>query len=536
MKPHHHQKRNNQSLTASSPILFGKIPHVVELSSSQQTNYHNNEEVKSLTVSEEQSCGNMTRKEHKPRKSRDFANRNVKKHADSKNKRKLTNNFVHLPCELVLHIVEYLEFSQFIHIFLLCKNLTNKLNENSSQFYKLLLIRIMKSDISSYRRYLEERTKYNSCPFSFDIKSTCFKARGIVQWKRLIEKREHELDNHLNKKRKELKDWKQVYDGYSRRRSIEHVMFRVKTVSKACWKNDKSLILVLKMITQLREKLLKLDPELRKYIVQRNYGKRIKRGHTLFHQIVYLIGNYSEIRYDYESIQPFVPHLKFLIGCCGEENPLFTRNSYNYSGMDYIVRIGSYALISEMVYSYSHLLKGSDLSTFERKPFLFSMIKNKIASTVIKNWIQKFEFPKSSLTIRNHLNMNILHYLMHFVFKYGTQDFSQFVYLLKSELSEEQVLAMLKGKDDLDETPMSKLLSMCENNQRNSRVGIINWKNLKRLYGLVNMMAIRLGYDMSSEELDRWNNLLRNNDEIFGDSCSKFHLSEGVIEMMRKGM
>ena len=50
------------------------------------------------------------------------------------------------------------------------------------------------------------------------------------------------------------------------------------------------------------------------------------------------------------------------------------------------------------------------------------------------------------------------------------------------------------------------------------------------------MMAIRLGYDMSSEELDRWNNLLRNNDEIFGDSYSKFHLSKEVIEMMRNGM
>ena len=434
--------------------------------------------------------------------------------------------FKDLPNEMIINILKFLPRSATRSLLFICKAITDSLLKHNG-FYKMLYIEWITNDISKYKYYCQQKKEANNNKLKkFNCKETMFNGLGLSQWKQIVAKKEKSLKNQLEKKKLTI-DWKTIFIGYYRSSVFETIKFKMASISKICTShNPTAYKLLLATCGYLKNTLQKLDNEDREYIIKRNYGKHIKKGHTLLHQLFYLLGTFQNLRENKEEMEKFIPYLNYLFFSC-KENPIAMNNSWNLTIFHYVLRTGSYFLLHELSKAFFKELTSSPLLQYHpeptRHPIIFYAIKYNIHKSIIKRWLQ-LNFVKEDLLFSKSDNgMNIIHYLM----KRAIKNARSLTYLtmLKEVLQEEELTTLSNDKSTLNETPLSCSLSTLE-----SLTNVLEINFLNRFYGIILYLCVDLKYNPSEEEIERWQKSVN----IHSNSIAKYKLDLPTIELRRK--
>ncbi|KAF0981005.1 hypothetical protein FDP41_012793 [Naegleria fowleri] len=415
-----------------------------------------------------------------------------------------------LPGELVIQILMFLTSHESASILLTCSSICeNLLKENG--FYKLLYIQWISRDLLQCKNHLEQRQVYNHTKCKYDCRQTYFNALGVSQWKQVIQKKEMELRKHLNRKGSSI-HWKKIFHGYYLRSQYEKIRFKLASISKLCYNNPNALVLVSKLFQYLKTTLQNLPSDTeRDYVIKRNYGKQIKRNHTLVHQCFYLLGNFSDLKTRKEELDRFIPFLNYFLYSSRNvvENPLTVKNSWNLTAFHYAIRVGSNYLLRELSTTFFGNLKACTLLRLteepQKAPILYHLVKYNIYPIVFQEWIRiNLCKPELFLSKAREGSKSILHYMMLHGMTHPRTVIG-YLSLIKEVFSPSQITQLLNEKDQNGETPFGyAIATISEKFSTQSNFEF----DFGKIFGILNYLTVDLHYSPSQQELDRWNQCL----------------------------
>ncbi|KAL9647093.1 hypothetical protein ABK040_004811 [Willaertia magna] len=476
-------------------------------------------------------------------------------HHDEQNEVALRETITLLPSELILTILEFLEFKEIIQFLFLCKNMCNKIIDEDA-FYKVLFCRYITNDIETIQRYIKKKKKYNSdikqgvIFHNIDYKFDKFTAKDLGQWQRTLKKKEKELEL---KQRKHNINWKRTFEGYFIRSISEKIIYEVSLFKglikrTKAYKNAKYMLFhgyqfVIKCLN-------KLDPKSRERIICRNYGKHIKRNHTLLHEFLYRYSlcpdRLAKVQEEVDlQVYPIVHYLNENSSVKGGlERVLFKENDWGFSGFHYIIKVRSFNLLSLIINEYYGYLKASsifEIKTKQRKYFLFDLLKAGYPFIKIKRDFFSTSLIKIDFLVQvNEMNENIIHQavklFIHNTSKITEQNIFHLLKFIKVNLRENlpNLLSMKENISGL--TPCGIILNECECRLNENR---LSYELISHLYGMFNFLTVTLGYEPTKEELEKWNRCLKlNNESSISSSAviaaSRFSLSPSKLKVLRE--
>ncbi|KAG2382406.1 hypothetical protein C9374_005608 [Naegleria lovaniensis] len=414
-----------------------------------------------------------------------------------------------LQSEILIQILMFLTPYESASLMLTNSSMCEQLLQDNG-FFKLLYIQWITSDISQAMTHLEQRVAYNRSKFKFDCRLTYFNALGISQWKQWIQKKQIELKKHLHRTSATM-DWHKIFRGYYCRSQYEKIRLKLASISKLCRNNPNALVLVFKLFRDVKRKLQNLPSNTeREYIIKRNYGKRIKRDHTLVHQCFYLMGDFSQLKYQKEEMDQLIPFLNYFVYSSRNvsENPLIVKNSWNLTAFHYAIRVGSNHLLRELSTTFFGDLKACTLLRLteepQKAPIVFHLVKYNIYPAMLKEWIQ-MNLCKPEVFLskarEDAVRTNFLHYMM----QYGTKSprtIIGYLSLIKEVFSSQQIEKLVNEQEE-GETLFAYTISLFTN--------LINSpSDFGKIFGILNYLCVEWNYTPSQNELDRWNQLLEN--------------------------